>query len=110
MSTPTLDKIAQTTELAAGPNQKYWDIGLNSFNSGDVATTAMQKIWAAMQPPASLPLLASIVGALYGDTYWATTKMDVNLLAKDLQAALGINPSDCQRAAKIAFQNWYGLV
>jgi hypothetical protein len=110
MSTATLDKNVQTTALAAGPNQKYWDIGLASFNSGDVATTAMQKIWAAMAPPASLPLLASIVGALFGDTYWATTKMDVNLLAGDLQAALGLNPADCQKAAKFAFQNWYGLV
>jgi len=96
--------------LAVSPNQKYWDIGLQSFNDGDVSTVAIQKIWAAMTPPASLNVLASIVGSLFADTYWATTQMDRNQLALDIQASLGINPTDCQKAAAFAFSKWYGAV
>jgi len=92
------------------PNQKYWDLGLKCFNEGDSATTAIQTIWDAMQPPASLPLLATVVGALWADEYWTKTKLDPNLLAANLQAALGLKPSDCLKAATIAFQNWYGLL
>jgi hypothetical protein len=94
----------------ASPNQKYWDLGLKSFNEGDSATTAIQTIWEAMQPPASLPLLATIVGALWADSYWAQTKLDTNLLAANLQAALGLNYPDCLKAATFAFQTWYGLL
>jgi len=92
------------------PNQKYWDLGLKSFNEGDSATVAIQTIWDAMAPPASLPLLATIVGSLWADTYWAQTKLEPKLLAANLQAALGLNPADCAKAAAIAFQNWYGLL
>jgi hypothetical protein len=108
--TPTTATHEITETLAASPNQKYWDIGLKCFNDGEVATTAIQRIWAAMAPPASLNVLASIVGSLYADTYWATTKMDRNKLALDLQASLGINPNDCQKAATFAFSKWYGLM
>lgn len=96
--------------ITADPNQKYWDLGLKCFKEGDVATIAMQTIWNAMSPPASLPLCATIVGALYGDTYWNVTKMDVTKLSSDLRAALGINPADCDRAAKAAFSQWHGML
>lgn len=109
----TKENVLNGSELSidgGSPNQQYWNVGLKSFNAGDSATTGIQTIWDAMQPPASLPLLATIVGALWADTYWAQTKLDPNLLATNLQAALGLNPSDCQKAAAIAFQNWYGLL
>jgi hypothetical protein len=108
----TTDAVMETAELSptGSPNQRYWDLCLKSFNNGDIATTAIQTVWAAMPPPASLPLLASIVGAIYADTYWATTKMDADRLARDLQASLGINPADCQKAARFAFSKWYGLL
>ncbi|MBO3457332.1 hypothetical protein G7B40_005315 [Aetokthonos hydrillicola Thurmond2011] len=106
----SLQTKSQTHKTLADPNQKYWDLGLKYFNDGDLAITAIQKLWRQMPPPASLPLLATIIGALYADTYWANTKMDVNLLAGNLQAGLGINPADCQKAANIAFSRWYGFL
>jgi hypothetical protein len=108
MTTATAAITTQET-LVAGPNQKYWDLGLKCFNDQLSATATMQALFNAWMPPFNLNLLATIVGALYGDTYWATTKMDRNLLAYNLQAALGMNPSDCQKAANFAFSSWYGL-
>lgn len=108
--TPTATSLELQESAVASPNQKYWDIGLKCFKDGDPATIAIQKIWNQMQPPASLNLVAAIVGSLYADTYWATTKMDRNHLALDLQASLGINPADCQKAANAAFSLWYGLL
>ena len=103
-STAVLD--APGTSDVAGTN--YWQIGLTSFNNGDPATVCMQKIWNAMFP-ASLTLVAQIVGALYADHYFVDTQMSVSLLAQELNAALGKNPADCQRAAAAAFSQWFGL-
>ncbi|MGA3370396.1 MAG: hypothetical protein ABSC48_01410 [Terracidiphilus sp.] len=108
MTTATSAITTQET-LIAGPNQKYWDLGLKCHQEQYSATATMQALYNAWMPPFSLNLLAAIVGALYGDTYWARTKMDRNLLAYNLQAALGMNPSDCQKAANYAFSTWYGL-
>lgn len=69
----------------------------------------MQALYNAWLPPFNLNMLAAIVGALYGDTYWARTRMDRDLMAYNLQAALGMNPADCQKAANFAFSKWYGL-
>jgi hypothetical protein len=107
MATATL--TTETLTLAAGPNQKYWDLGLKCFNDGYSATQTMQELYNKWLPPFNLNLLAAIVGALYGDTYWDVTKMSQTLMAKNLQAALGINPADCQKAASFAFSRWYGL-
>jgi hypothetical protein len=107
----TLRTRHQTTNQdLVNPNQKYWDDALVHFRADEPATTAIQNLWGQMPPPASLPTLATIIGALYGNTYWVNTKMDKNLLAADLQAALGINQADCQRAANTAFSMWYGLL
>ncbi len=107
--TTTTAKLETSTTEAVSPTQRYWDLGLKSFTDGDTATAAMQALYNAWLPPFNLNLLAAIVGALYGDTYWATTKMDGDLLASNLQAALGLNKSDCQKAAQFAFSKWYGL-
>jgi len=107
MATATL--TTDTTSLAAGPNQKYWDLGLKCFKGGYSATQTMQELYNAWLPPFNLNLLAAIVASLYGDTYWVMTKMDKSLLATNLQAALGILPADCQKAANFAFSSWYGL-
>jgi hypothetical protein len=88
----------------------YWKIGLDSFNAGDSPITGIQKIWDAMQPPTSLATLATVVGSLWADTYWATTKMDVNRLASDIEAGIGINLADAQKAAQFAFDRWAGLL
>ncbi|MFZ1084626.1 MAG: hypothetical protein WAN35_06660 [Terracidiphilus sp.] len=109
MTTATAAVSTTQDALVAGPNQKYWDLGLKCFNEQLSATATMQALYNAWMPPFNLNLLAAIVGALYGDTYWARTKMDRNLLAYNLQAALGMNPGDCQKAANYAFSNWYGL-
>ncbi len=92
------------------PNDAYWNIGLKSFQNGERATMAMQKIWDAMFP-ADLTLVAQIVGALYGDHYYdsGTTRMSVDRLANELNAALGKNPADCRKAATTAFSQWFGL-
>jgi hypothetical protein len=107
MATATL--TTETLNLAAGPNQKYWDIGVKCFKDGYSGTQTMQELYNKWLPPFNLDLLAAIVGALYGDTYWATTKMDRDQLATDLQAALGLKQPDCQKAASYAFSRWYGL-
>jgi hypothetical protein len=110
MTTTTEISEAKTSLTSmAGPNQKYWDLGLKSQQEGASATQTMQVLYNAWMPPFNLNLLAAIVGALYGDTYWARTKMDRSLMAYNLQAALGMNPPDCQKAANYAFSNWYGL-
>jgi hypothetical protein len=92
------------------PNQKYWDLGLGFFNAGDAATTAMQRLWGKMPPPASLNTLATIIGALWGDTYWDVVGMSASRLSSDLQAALGLNKPDCDRAAQAALAQWHGLL
>jgi hypothetical protein len=106
-SAAVLDEPVTDNTAAITP---YWQIGLTNFNSGQPSTTAMQQIWQAMFP-ASLPLLAQIVGALYAEHYFddTGTQMSVNLLANELSAALGKNLPDCQRAAATAFSQWYGL-
>lgn len=110
MTTTTTATTTSTSPTAiANPNQMYWDLGLQAFQQGQTATSAMQTLYNAWLPPFNLNLLAAIVGALYGDTYWTRTMMDQTLLAYNLQAALGLNPADCQKAAKYAFTNWYGL-
>ena len=107
MSTATLN--LNETNLSAGPNQQYSDLGLKCFKGGYTATQTMQELYNEWLPSFNLNLLAAIVGALYGDTYWARTKMDKTLLAANLQAALGFLPADCQKAANFAFSSWYGL-
>ncbi len=104
MTTATASLSTTQEALVAGPNQKYWDLGLKSFNEGQSATTAMQTLYNAWMPPFSLNVLASIIGALYGDTYWAQTKMDQKLLAYQLQAALGIKPPTARRLQVTLFR------
>jgi hypothetical protein len=102
--TAVLEEAASLPD--ASPN--YWQMGLTSFNNGDPATTAMQTIYNAMFP-ANLTLVAEIVGALYADHYFVNTQLSSAMLANELSASLGKNPADCQRAANIAFSQWYGL-
>ncbi|SMX30470.1 hypothetical protein TRP8649_04614 [Pelagimonas phthalicica] len=99
-------------EVAAGPNQQYWDLGLKCFTQNDNAQTALKTIWRRLPPPGDLNLLAAIVGNLYGDTFWSDQKlqMDADLLATYMNAATGINHSDCLKAANSAYRLWYGLL
>lgn len=95
---------------AVNPNQPLWDKALDCFNNGFTSTQAIQAVWQIMPPPGSLTLLATVIGAIYADTYWNIIKLDPTLLAADLHAAIGQNQSDCNKAAGIAFQKWYGLL
>ncbi len=100
------------TEVTTAPDQQYWDLGLKSFNQGDNAQTALKTLWRRLPPPGDLNLLAAIIGNLYGDTFWSNDKlqMDADLLADYMNAATGINKSDCLRAAKNAYRLWYGML
>lgn len=101
-----------TTDVFADPNQQYWDLGLTYFNKGDNAQTALKNLWRRLPPPGDLNLLAAIVGNLYGDTFWSDQKlqMDADKLADYMNAATGINRSDCLNAAKVAYRLWYGML
>ena len=107
---PKSSGTAAVEDFALSPNQKYWDLGLKVFNNGQPSTSAIQVIWQNMFP-ASLDLVAQIVGALYGDTYFdpKTMRMNPQSLADDISAAIGSNPADCLRSAQKAFSQWYGL-
>lgn len=109
MTTAIAAKATVAAPLGAS-NKQYWNVGLKCFQNGDSTSRAIQTIWNAMMPPASLTLVAQIVGALYADTYWNQTKFDTNLLAADLQASLGLKQPDCQKAASSAFSRWFGLL
>jgi hypothetical protein len=88
-----------------------WDVAFKCFQQnpqGDIV--AIQAVWNAMMPPASLTLLATVVGAIFADVYWTGNQMDVGHLSASLQQAGGWNQSDCDQAAKVAFSNWYGLL
>ena len=94
--------------------QTYWDKGLEYFKNEDPSTTAIQQLYSDWRPPFNLNSLATIIGALYGDTYWASNaaegqRMSVTSLANDISAAIGINIADATRAAQFAFSRWNGL-
>ena len=54
--------------------QVYWDNGLKYFNQQLPATSTIQNLYMDWMPPFDLGSLATIVGALYADTYWAAQK------------------------------------
>ncbi len=87
-----------------------WDVALKCQQGGLGDIAAIQAVWESMMPPASLVLLATVIGAVYANTYWAATQMDANHLSASLQQAGGWNQSDCDQAAQAAFSNWYGLL
>jgi len=103
-------KTAGEEQVVSSVESKLWEVGLKSFQNGDVATTGIQKIWAAMGPPANLNLVAKITGALWADTFWKQTKMDVEHLAMNISSALSLNLKDAQKAAAFAFSRWSGLL
>lgn len=103
-------RLAQTNTVEAAPNQAYWDKALECFKEGEADTTAIQRVWQIMQPPASLQVLASIIGAIYADVYWSDTFLDPASLSASLRAAKGWKKADCDAAAQFAFSKWYGLL
>ncbi len=107
---PIQENSTAVIDDRASPNDKYWQIGLASFQAGDVATATISKIWDDMFP-ANFNLVALIVGTLYGDTYYdpAITAMNPQLLANDLNAKTSKDMAACLAAAKRAFAQWQGL-
>lgn len=89
-------------------DQSIWDEALKLKKKGASATTAMQTMWP-LPPPGDLTGMATAIGSLWGDHYWAGIQMDAGKLAEELNATTGVNPADCRRAAAAAFSRWYGL-
>jgi hypothetical protein len=67
-------------------------------------------VYDALPPPALITTVATIVGAIYADSYWTAVQLDPQLLANAMVKAKGWAPSECLSAAKTAFQSWYGLL
>ncbi|MET0645604.1 MAG: hypothetical protein ABW208_03225 [Pyrinomonadaceae bacterium] len=94
-----------------GAYNPAWDVALKYFQQNpqdDIG--AIQTVYSSMLPPASLTLLATVIGAIYADTYWTGTQLDPNHLSASLQQAEGFNKADCDKAAQVAFSQWYGLL
>lgn len=116
MSKTTTSETAHAPSSAGGgqgsisqdPNQRFWDKAVELFNQGSRSIEAINIIWNMMPPPGELPTLATIVGAIYADTYWAQTSFSRDMLAADLLAATG--HTDSAKAAAAAFQSWHGLL
>lgn len=100
----------QTTSLEAATYDQAWDVAVKCQKDGLGDIQAIQKVWNFMPPPATLRSLATIIGAIYADSYWVRTRMDYTILSASLQQAGGWNKYDCDQAAQIAFSNWYGLL
>ena len=79
-----------------------WEIGIQSFNEGDTPETGMKKIWGAMAPDSDLLLLVKIVVVLWADTFWAKTKINIWLLARNLRDAIGVRLTDAIEIAESA--------
>lgn len=94
--------------ITQDPNQRFWDKAVELFNRGARSIEAIGAIWDMMPPPGELPTLATIVGAVYADTYWERTSFSQDKLASDLRAVTGHTDSD--RAAAVAFQSWHGML
>lgn len=88
-----------------------WDVALQYFNQNpqdDIG--AIQAVFDSMPPGATLTLLATIIGAIYADTYWTGIQMSPAHLSASLQQAQGWSPADCDRAAQNAFSSWHGML
>lgn len=92
----------------AGADQRFWDMALELFSQGTDSIEAISVIWDTMPPPGKLPTLATIIGAIYADTYWAQTKFSQDKLAADLLAVTG--HTDSGEAAAAAFRRWHGML
>lgn len=110
-----------TTEAAAIPGITLFGAATSSYNKGwDVAVKcrkdeetdiiAIKRVYDVLAPPALITTVATIVGAIYADSYWISTRLDPQLLANSLQKAKGWSASECLSAAQKAFQSWYGLL
>lgn len=94
-----------------GAYNPAWDVALKYFQKypeDDIG--AIQAVYAAMMPPASITLLATVIGAIYADAYWTGIQLDPNRLSASLRKAEGFNQADCDKAARAAFSQWYGLL
>ncbi|WP_131831059.1 hypothetical protein [Frankia sp. CcI49] len=95
--------------LQANPDQKTWNAALSCFDDGYGSAAAIREVWIEAPPPGDIVPVATAIGAIYADTYWAGTRFDISKLATDLRAATGVSQPDCDAAARRAFQKWRGL-
>ena len=95
--------------FAQSSRQLAWDACFKSFQEGEPATAAIRRVWADIKTT-DLKLIARVVGAVYADHYWDRTKTNRELLAADLQSAIGIDQVDATRIANLACSYWGGLV
>jgi len=87
-----------------------WDVAVKCRRDGQTDIIAIKRVYDALMPPALLTTVATIVGAIYADSYWTSTFLDPQALANSMVKAKGWAPADCLAAAKKAFSSWYGLL
>jgi hypothetical protein len=104
-----MSKVHNASTETARQHDPAWDTAVECHRQGMSDIQAIKTVWRSMLPPANLSQLATIIGAIYANTYWATTKMDPNHLSTSLQKAGGWSKVDCDAAAAVAFANWFGL-
>ncbi|WP_422376342.1 hypothetical protein [Roseibium sp.] len=90
-------------------DEKYWQTALDCFNAGKSAEQAAKTVWSQWTPERNVAALATIIGALYADTYWSGVKMRPGKLGGDLSSATGLQRALCTAAARKAFATWSGL-
>jgi hypothetical protein len=111
MSTIEREAVSGITLFTtASTYDKAWDIAVKCRRDGETDITAIKRVYDALMPPALISTVATIVGAIYADSYWTSVKLDPQLLANSLQKAKGWSAVECMNAAQKAFQSWYGLL
>jgi hypothetical protein len=87
-----------------------WAAALKARKADKSDVEAIRDIYKASRPPVRLERIASIVSAVYADTYWNKTFMDGKVLSGALQQAEGWDAGDCNTAAQAALRTWRGLL
>jgi hypothetical protein len=105
-----LAKTSEELSTAVASYPSAWDVAVKCKNDQLTDIQAIQAVYEALPPPALLSTVATIVGAIYADTYWVRTRMDPSILSASLQKAGGWYKADCDKAAQGALAKWYGLL
>jgi hypothetical protein len=106
-----MGRIKSVVDVSVSPLDAGWNAALKTFNNGDPDTTAIVRVFNALPPQVStLKNIASIVSAVYADTYWSLTFMDASILSNSIVKALGVNKPDADAAASRAFESWRGML
>ncbi|HLJ91077.1 MAG TPA: hypothetical protein VKZ53_30015 [Candidatus Angelobacter sp.] len=74
-------------------------------------SNATNQVYYTLMPPDRTPAnTATIIGAVYADSFWSGVKFEERLLSRALlTAGLGWSQSTTDSAAHAAFKDWHGL-